>query len=70
MLRQALENLELQLEDFIKSSHELALENKSLRKQVINLTAERNKILAKNVQGTTKVKQIITQLQDELTCQI
>lgn len=70
MIRQALENLELQLEDFIKSSHELALENKSLRKQVINLTAERNKILAKNVQGTTKVKQIITQLQDELTCQI
>ena len=70
MTGKALENLELQLEDFIKSSQRLALENKSLRKQINNLMLEHNKLLIKNTQATTKVKQIITQLQDELVCQI
>lgn len=70
MTRQALENLELQLEDFIKIKQKLVLENDSLRKQVNNLMMERNKLLTKNAQGVIKVKQIITQLQDELVCQI
>jgi len=70
MTGKALENLELQLEDFIKSAKQLALENNSLRKQVNNLILERNQLLTKNTQSATKVKQIITQLQDELACQI
>jgi uncharacterized protein (TIGR02449 family) len=70
MIGKALENLELQLEDFIKAKQRLVLENKSLRKQVDNLILERNRLLIKNTQAVTKVKQIIIQLQDELACQI
>lgn len=69
MTRQALEKLELQLEDLIKSSHRLALENTSLHKQANNLKLEHDKLLAKNTRSAIKVKQLIMQLQDHLICQ-
>lgn len=63
MLNSELSNIELLVDN-------LAIENTSLRKEIIRLNRDYLAISDKNKKAAVLLKKIIMQLQDELACQI
>jgi len=70
MTKSELDNLELQIDSFIESFQQLAIENNSLHKKVTDLSHERASFLDKKKKIAATIRTIISQLQDELSCQI
>ena len=63
MLDSELSNIELLIDN-------LAIENSSLRKEIIRLNRDYLALSDKNKKAAVSLKKIIMQLQDELACQI
>jgi uncharacterized protein (TIGR02449 family) len=70
MIESELNNLEIEVDSFIEAFQKLNTENSSLQKQVAHLNSERSALLDKEKKIATSLRKIITQLQDELSCQI
>lgn len=69
MVESHLNSLELQVDSFVESFHKLALENNSLRKEIVRLNQDRATLLDRKNKISEHLKKIISQLQDELSCQ-
>jgi hypothetical protein len=69
MIELELNNLETHIDNIIDSLQKQKIENDSLHKKVSNLHQERLVFLDKKKKMAATLKKIITQLQDELSCQ-
>jgi len=69
MSESELNNLELQVDNLIASLKQVRLENRSLYKKITNVSGENSSLLDKKTKAASAIKQLITQLQDELLCQ-
>ena len=64
-----LENLEIKIDELIRSLQKVRLENKSLNKKISDLNNENVSLLEKQKESSDSIKKLILKLQDELTCQ-
>ncbi|MCH9745064.1 MAG: hypothetical protein K0U29_09065 [Gammaproteobacteria bacterium] len=61
-----LNNLEFQIESLIQTLQRLRTDNQALKHKLANSTRERSRLQELNIKSAGKIKQIITQLKDEL----
>ena len=69
MIESELSNLELQVDNFVKSFQKITIENNSLHKEIAHLNHDHADLLDKNKRIMESLRKIITQLQDGLSCQ-
>ncbi|MCL5261092.1 MAG: hypothetical protein M1561_05390 [Gammaproteobacteria bacterium] len=62
-------NLELQIDNFVKSYQKLALENTALEKRLNALSKERLLLIDRKKKAADILRKLIIQLKDELLCQ-
>lgn len=63
-----LSNLESQIDNFVKIYQQVTLENISLRKKLTSLSQDQALIRNRKKEAVISLRNIITQLKDELTC--